>query len=580
MWRFYLDGTLQATEELNWEGITFGIKRYEEFNALFFEYTSGLEFSGASYTYLKGVIDSGSCDRVHLRVQYRCNDVSGSFLDVFDGFIYLSDAELDLFNCQLSCEAEDNSFSGRLIALKDKKIPLDSTKSEDGTTITACPTTTISVQHPTTGGGVPRIGYKVFDVFQFLMRYITNNQSTITSSLFSTVAQREQQVITFTDTTQLTGSGNIVITLVNPFNQTLTVTSPKQGTVLGTLRRILYDLHNTALSNPQQEYYANSWIRPNDCSTNGTNTIVINWNQSFEIVSVSGAPTSFATSQAETIGASNLCLFSGLNLRGVTTGGVPSISFMEIWEEINKIFNMGFTLTNNGGVADMSIELIENIFNTSTNTIELLDIPEMKRKRSVRFAKDTINVGDGGKKQGFLSAINKQDTWAAVSVSCKGDNTQDCKNEWIVDHDRIFFQRTTTEDDYDEEIFLLETNGSTTKFYNERAYTNTSGANIIAFIYNATLCNFYKVKNWLFSSASDMQNGGMTIVKETIPSLRDEYSFKSPIGIDEFIAFKNNPENYFKFSPTLNLQDGNIGWIEEAEFGAKTSETEFKLLTP
>lgn len=580
MWAFYLDGTQYDTEDLRWENITFAVKRFDDFNALFFEFAGGLEFTGTAYDYLAGLIQSNTCDKVHFRVMYRCDDVAGNFEKVHEGYIYLAEADVDLFYCVISCDSEDNSYSERIISLKDVEVPLDSTASENGTTITACPQTTISVIHPTTGIGVSRVGYKVFDVFQFLMRYITNNQSSITSSLFSTAATREQKIITFTNTAQLsTGTGNITINFVNPFNVSYSVTAAIQGSVISTLRFLLYAIHNTLLSDPQQEYYANDWYYANNVETNGTDNLTITWNMPFEITSISGAVATVTDVTDAEFGLENLWLTSGLFMRGQSTGAVPSISFSKLWEELNKIGNLGFNLSNVSGVATMTIEQIETIFGSTTQALEVYDVPMMKKTRSFRFAKDTIKVGDGGKKQGFLSGINRAESWFATAGSCKNTNSQDCKNEWIVDHDRLFFQRTAgTVDTYDDEIFLLETDGSQSVGYTERAYTNTTGGNIDAQIYNVMLCNYWKVKNWLFSSAGNMSNGSKTIINNTVPRIRDEYTFKSPVPIEDFLTFKNNPGNFIKFSPTELPQDGGIGWIEELGFTVKSSETEFKLL--
>lgn len=580
MWRFYLDGNLQSSEDLRWENITFGLKRFEEFNALFFEYATGLEFTGDAYDYLSGVIAAGNCDQVHLLVHYKCDELTSQYSKVFEGSIFVAEAEEDLFNCVIRCEAEDNSFSQRLIALKDKEIPLDALFSEDGTSITPMSTTTVSVINPIAGAPVPRLGYKVFSVLQFMMRYITNNQSSVTSTFFSTAPVRAEKRINFTNTAQLTtGVGNIVITFITPFNTFLTVTSPIQASVVSTLNYLVYNIRNTSVG-ITQSYYENEWARPNYVVHNGTNNCTITWNMDFEITSITGATTTITDISDATPGGLDLTLFSGLNLRGQTVGGVPSISFSTIWDELNKIFNLGFILRNVGGVATMEVEQIEDIFNSSTENIEVMSVPEITRTRSFRFAKDTIKVGDGGKKQGFLSAINRPDTWYATTGSCKNVNTQDCKNDWVVDHDRIVFQRTTTLTTYDEDIFLHEVSGATSRVYFERAYTNTGGASVNMSAFNVQLSNFWKVKNWLFSSAGNMGNGTKALLNTTVPRITKEQKFKAPVPIDTFLTLKDDPENFFKFSPTSVPQDGNIGWVDEVEFSVKTSMTEFKLLTP
>lgn len=589
MYRFYIDGNLQNSEELKWEDVSLGMKRYEDFNALFFEYATGLEFSGATYEYMKGLVDANLCDEVTIRVLYRCNDISGQFTTLFEGTIFLSEAEWDLYNCKVMCEAEDESYSSRLIALKDKEIPLDGTVSQNGTTITPPTVRSVTVFHPTTSIGTTRNMYKVIDVFTYLMQYITNGNSAVNSNLFSTAALRQVRVITFTTPAQIaTGTGNLVIRYICTFGYDTTVTVPIQATALNTLRRIAYALHPNYTGDAQADYYTNSWKQyPNSVTHNGVDAFTCTTNYTFRIVSITGASFTQVQTQAATVGAENLMMCSGVQMRGTLAGSVPSISFLDLWREMDKIFNLGFTLINVNGVATMQIEQISEFFSSGSSSISLLDVPNVKRKRSLRFSYDSVKVGDGGKKQGKLSELNDKAVWTAQSGTCASSQSRDCKSEWVMDHDRVFQQRTTTSDQQDDDIFLLECYFSVTYkslSYAETQYTNTAGASQGCNAYNAQLSNYYKVINSLFSSVGDMTGARfgpalLTIENDTVPRFVAEYELTSPMTLTSFLTIKNDASNFLTFSPTQLPQDGGIGYIDSVEHKMKNSETSLTLIS-
>lgn len=606
--RFYFDNILQSPEDLNWQDTKLGLKRFTDFNALFFEYMTSLEFTGAAYDYiLTQEQNSGDCDKIELRVDYACNDVNPLYETLFEGIIHLSEVDIDEYNCKASCEAEDNTLSALLVALKDKKVNLLSTLSRGGTTIALCPITTASMVNPLNNAQFStRNMYKVIDVIRFLMRYISDNTMSVISDFFdNTIQTFEERTITFTNPSQLTTTPptNIVLRITTPFNQLLETQAAKGGTAAITLNRLLFALKPTLVSPITNNYYLNEWQAPNYVASNGTNQLIIRYNAPFSVGVVSGASASTALVQAAVPGGKNLCIGTGAMLRGIPVGNgsLPDMSFDDVWQELNKLYNLGFSLKSINGIPTMRIEQIDFFF-ASGGLVSITEVPGLKRSRSQRFAKDSIKVGDVGEEQGQTSAINRKETWYAAG-NCSFNNTEDCKSNWVVDHERLTNQRLTTNNKNDEVIFVLEMDAIggyptalASKRYAERSMNNDAGVSNNGNMTNAGVCNFWKVRNWLFSCVGNMENPSFafnysfpnnptiaptkkTFVNTSIPKFINSYKFSFPLTFSQFKSIKDNETNFVNFTPTLFPQDGHDGWIEELEYSLKTSVTEFNLLT-
>ena len=591
---FFLDG-IQVSEPIGWNESKRKLKRSEKYKAIFIEYINDITFHSDGYTYLAGILDSdasyyyGFCTDVVIEIKYRCSEFA-NFESYFDGIIKLEDAEIDIDKCQIKVNLEDNSLSSVIENKGDIAVSFDSTETIDGETLT--PVNFSATVVNSSGAGASRIGYNVADSFEYIINYISNNQIIFQSSLLTDHLTSNfgfSSNIVFTNPgVDLIGAGNIVITYRNGFGQTITATAVKQGTVAATLNYIVSQLNFNNTGTTEQKYYVQDYRYISRASHNSTSTVTMFVElPGYSIISVTGASASFsstflvqATSNTDNSsrGLGGLTLFGGNQLRNDNTI-VPLLSFNDIFEEINKLANIGMSLTTVYGVTTLRIEHISYFFDETNYVLTLGNVPGIKITKAKSYTADNITVGDGNDNRGVVGKQTQKGTWLSEWY-CSSEKI-DLLGQWIVDNSEINEQLTSVDDLKDEEIFLVQLFSSGQSINTENwIYSSTSGTFSNYFALNGFLTNYWRLIRSFFQIKGNPKLSDKYMTNDIDNPIKELAEFNYPLsGSDVDLLFLNR-EGIIKFNPGTNTATERVGFIKEIDFNNTTGECTFKLLCP
>lgn len=183
MFQFYLDNTL-VNDPLNWIDFEESIERDNSLKVLLPKYEVKLTFDSGGYEYIRNAyLSDGFCKLINITVKQKCD----SFYEtILNGYIFISDCSFNLGRCTVDCEIFDNSYASKIFNNKNIKAYIDSPNSKNGVTITACPVTQIKFFVPSSGTyGVARNCFDVYDAFEFLVKFMSDDTIGFESTLFS-----------------------------------------------------------------------------------------------------------------------------------------------------------------------------------------------------------------------------------------------------------------------------------------------------------------------------------------------------------------------------------------------------------
>lgn len=456
-YRFYLDGT-EVEDPKGWDNSEKKIELVEKYRGVFVEYINKVVFVKDGYDYIKGLVDAnGFCGEVAVGIYV----LNGLNYDIyFEGIIKLNDVIIFESKCEIECSIEDANLTSLLNNLGTTKVLFNRTKTITGQALSTVEYTCNAHKATNTTTSViydqSRTMYKVFDSFQYILNYISDNRITFVSDIFSTevsnlVPPTFNSAILFTNPgVDLVGAGNVVITYTNAFSEQFVLTIPKQGTVAATLNYIVSQMNFNATGTKQDKFYTQDWRFMARAVTNGTTTVTItNHIVGFTIDSVVGASASIgnaATTIADEFGSLSIC--NGNQLRGVdilkttltsdfadvTVDKVMEISFDDLWFNMNKCFNLGMSLGYVSGVLTLRIERF-SYFQGSTESISLTNVDNLSVKTADGFSYNSVTVGDGSKNLANKGTQNTSDKWIS-SITCF-ESDLNIKNNWIIDSAQI-----------------------------------------------------------------------------------------------------------------------------------------------
>src|SRR3990167_7379826 len=532
-------------------------------------------------------LTGGICHVVPFRVEYRCNEL-GNYDILFEGLIRLRDIKTHEDLCQIRANAEDNTLEGLFIAQEDREIDLTSALTTSGLPITPAPTREARLRNATGAAGLNRTGHYVAEVFEYLVKYITDNQMNFVSDHFQTnQTTRTSQRILFTVPAQLAVAGTPwTFTYRNYFGQTIVVTGTTLGTAAGTLNDMVFRIKGDSTPNGvTQQYYENDHIKWAFIFNTGGDRIELTNDFEFELISFTGLSNALVDiTPTTTTGARKLMLFTGAALRSSTVPDaiLKNYSFKELFSEMHKLYNLGFSFENISNVPTLRIEPISYFIQQTQSLVSLAEVADLKYKFSDRFAVDIFSTGDGSVDDQFRAVLNGKDSWQSTSAC--DTVKRSLKTQWITDWQKIIQQRSTSDDNNDEKIYIVECEDTVlpgldaqSRIYSDITYTNTAGVNIQGNIYNVFINNYSRLRNWLFSATSNLILEDKTISNDTLIKLLREYEFTHPLGYANLKILLYNSYNYIPFGSETTPNKN--GWIEEFEADLLTGETNFVLLT-
>jgi hypothetical protein len=183
--KFLIDG-LDRGQPLNPEDFGITINEDDSIGARIVSYDADLIFGGDVFTYLyTKLATSGYCELVRVNVQYLCT--SGTWLELINGYIIVTEATFMLDRCEVKTQVYDESFSTKINNNKAIPFSMDLTLSKNGASI--IPPTKYQLwvfrAQPTVSFYPPAFGYTVYDVFKHLVACMSDGLIDFDSNYFA-----------------------------------------------------------------------------------------------------------------------------------------------------------------------------------------------------------------------------------------------------------------------------------------------------------------------------------------------------------------------------------------------------------
>lgn len=193
--KFYIDNQLTDQPDNDMDLLT-SIKRDKQFGAQLITQDVELSYTGnndlatgtiSGYTYIKSLFDSSVCQEAAVQI-YDEVSPSETYL-LFRGVIKIPQVIMNEHEPNLSFKVQDDSFYAYIANNRDLKIDFRSTKSKNGVDITPIDVYSLDLFNSATGVfgssiGVYYHGYRIVDVFAFIIRVISDNKISFRSDYF------------------------------------------------------------------------------------------------------------------------------------------------------------------------------------------------------------------------------------------------------------------------------------------------------------------------------------------------------------------------------------------------------------
>lgn len=177
MFEFYIDGQL-FNDPIDLNALNDRLFYNEELAIYLDQLDGDVELIGDSYNYLRGKFDESVCNKVSVRIF----DVKMNIN--YYGTIFANDTSFNLSKRIATCKIVADKYIEYIDNNKNIKVQMGVNLSKDQETITVDPAVTISVPNPTSTVFVNRVGYRVFDVFNALVRFMSEEELTFVSDYF------------------------------------------------------------------------------------------------------------------------------------------------------------------------------------------------------------------------------------------------------------------------------------------------------------------------------------------------------------------------------------------------------------
>jgi len=214
----------------------------------------------------------------------------------------------------------------------------------------------------------------------------------------------------------------------------------------------------------------------------------------------------------------NLIIATGASIRA-DTGLIPTISFYDLFTEMSKIYNLSFTINSPFVKPSMQIEPTEDLFSLQTS-LTLSDVNGLKMSFDKDLFYGILEVGSSKTQDDDAGAFSypdgafyghKDEEYHLLGQS-NIDVTLDLVNDWIIDANVIEDVLVNGVDTYDDNVFIVETDGVQAIEYD---IFNVGGT---PKYYNVGLNNQSKTERWLKgvpnSIAAFLSSGDQTFEAE------------------------------------------------------------------
>lgn len=183
--KFLIDG-IDRGQPLNPEDFSITVSEDTSINTRIVSFENELTFGGDVFNYLYSKLETtGYCQLVDVKVQYKC--ASGTWQQLVDGYIVVTECTFDLDKCQLKGKLYDETFSTKINNNKSIPFGMKLTLSKNGTPITPPTIQELVMFNPATGAITlsNKYGYAAYDVFAHLVNCMSDGLVDFDSNFFA-----------------------------------------------------------------------------------------------------------------------------------------------------------------------------------------------------------------------------------------------------------------------------------------------------------------------------------------------------------------------------------------------------------
>lgn len=250
---------------------------------------------------------------------------------------------------------------------------------------------------------------------------------------------------------------------------------------------------------------------------------------------------------------------------------VYSMSFRELFKELNKIFNLSFRIKYTNNVPIIQVE--DKISFQGTSAFTLNNVPGIVYRMYPDNFYKTIDIGYEITLD--LDQLDKKGSVQYVSDDKCSEENLDLTNEFIQDSDLIhgLLDGTITDTKYDKKIFIIECEGTEPNLQTKKFGAGND--------YNGNIDPADNMERW----ANTLNNGlfrerdadSPDEVLKTNTPLPYEYEFEYPISEDQLDSIINDGTQSITFNKGSNPGDEKTGYILEVDYEVKSGLAKFKL---
>lgn len=272
----------------------------------------------------------------------------------------------------------------------------------------------------------------------------------------------------------------------------------------------------------------------------------------------------------------NLCITTGYYLRGATLDffnqdNLVKLSIDDLFTELNKLFNLSFSIDNSGVIPKVLIEPKIDYLNSSivlslgkVKNVEMA-FDESSSFRSINIGYRIIDSSATGNGANTPNGYSYR-----TDLLCTKDELN-LVSDWIQSSDIIQglipCLPTITHKIYDKTVFWLETDGTTSK----------SSANVL----NPNIDYDDNMGRWVETLQGTVFETTLSDPNESIKTntpLPLNFSFEYPITKAQFDLIQQ-AYNTIQFDLDGTGTTTRVGYLLKADYNIKTGLTEFKLLS-
>jgi len=589
-----LDGQTLTNEPIGLQESAISIQRNEDFPGLFTTMVSDLEFWGDGYDILYDYYSNNDlCERIPCKIIENCDNG----LD-FDGIIYLNDVEFNSYKCTATCSVEDNTAQGRILRLKDALVPINNinAKTINGESLPNC----TSYQFDTNGVYGNRFAFRVFDLFQYVLSYITDNDVILSSNFLNLQNYRPQKLrlkcvfntIGFPIQANWTDPYGNSVTRVFSGPALLNIVDDAtyaQGVATMFNQQVFTDGSGNSYQDIVFPYAARTDSAVNPVTGNTEHFVDIHFyhQTSISVTCLAGPSTvTLVSSVNATYGAKNLYATNVSLIEPAVS--MPSISLSDLFLGLHAFYNLSMSFGRLGSQLYLNVES-QPFYFLNAQSAEISDAKDVMLKTENPLSFSSINYTNPTLSN---TSVYYQDA-GYVSSSCS-ENDAGVSNYFLIPNDSyngvisdpkpvgglskgfvstqenkwMLFEEDTDNVTTPKTILNMVQTGTISSIYQQNALITDP----IAFTYAGSCIHPFMARNFLFRAPKGLRYAGYLLSNNLPIKIAKSLSVEYPVTREQFNSINAVTVAYI----TIN---GIRGWIMSIEHNLKTGMTTFELLT-